>query len=479
MSLTDFLFQGAAPVPAPTGSDTSNAVPAWLNADIYNLGGAAMNVASQPYQPFPGPQNFTPSDQTKQAWQTAGSNVGSWNPMVTQAGALTTAAGTPINSSDINNYLNPYTQDVTGALARLAGQNLGENLLPQISDTFTRSGQSGSPQQSEFDSRALRDTQASLLNAQSSALQQGYQGALSAAQQQKQLEQSTGAQSGQLGALTSQLGAGDVAQLAGAGSAQDTIAQNNINSAKANFTSQQQWPYQNIGFVSNVLRGLPINTSSQTVGTTYPQSYGSSPLSTGIGIAAAGSALGLAKGGPVRGYATGGASASSNYQQAIADAAAALQGAGSAAPAGYLPNVAAAAENFVNGGGASGSGGGAPLPAPTPYNPPLNAYTGDWATYGQNPEFMFFGQPMGALSTGAQQAAPAAPTAAPMSDAVINELGANAPLYANGTLTAPFGPADQPNWGPNSGGGYADGGVVHHLRRRPAPGALSHLRKAA
>jgi hypothetical protein len=300
MAVADFLFQGAAPVQQPTGSDSTTNFPAWLQEQTYNASNAAFNLANQPYTPYPGQEVAPPSPATTASWQMAQNNVGSYKPDLAQAGALTQAAGTPVSEQDISNYLNPYTKDVTGALARLAGQNLSENLLPSVNDTFIKNGSFGGSQDSEFNNRAVRDTQASLLNAQAGALQQGYQGALTAAQAQKAQEGSVGAQFGQLGALGTQLGAADVSQVAGAGQAQDTLAQQNINASMNNFQQQQQWPYQNLAFASNIIHGLPVGSTTQTAGLTTPSSYAPSPLASGLGTYALSNGLKMRRGGRVR-----------------------------------------------------------------------------------------------------------------------------------------------------------------------------------
>jgi hypothetical protein len=82
----------------------------------------------------------------------------------------------------VTGYMNPYTDAVTGQIARLGTRNLTENLLPGVSDAFIRAGQFGSKRMGEFGGRALRDTQEAILREQSQALQQGYGQALQASQ---------------------------------------------------------------------------------------------------------------------------------------------------------------------------------------------------------------------------------------------------------------------------------------------------------
>jgi hypothetical protein len=67
------------------------------------------------------------------------------------------------SAQDIGQFFNPYTESVTNQIAKLGARNLSENLLPAVSDSFIRAGQFGGTRMGEFGSRALRDTQESVL----------------------------------------------------------------------------------------------------------------------------------------------------------------------------------------------------------------------------------------------------------------------------------------------------------------------------
>jgi hypothetical protein len=263
----------------------------WLQQSEFGLNNAASQLASSPYQQFPGPQVAAPSAQTQQAWNLAGQNVGAWNPYIQQAANLTGQAAAPITSSDISQFLNPYENYVTGAL----NTNLMNNILPQVQSQFVSAGQAASPQQAQVAGQAIYGTQ----QAAGQALAQNYTGALSALQQQRAQEQSAGAQYGQLGQATAQLGAADVSQLAAAGQGQDVLSQANLNTAMNNWQQQQQWPYQQLGFESDIIRGTPIQQSTQTMGQYYPQAYGASPFAAALGGAQIGAASGYREGGAV------------------------------------------------------------------------------------------------------------------------------------------------------------------------------------
>lgn len=101
--------------------------------------------------------------------------------------AMTTAspylgAAARTSASQVGEYMSPYTQNVLDTIARQGARNLQENLLPATADAFIKAGQFGSSRMGEFGSRAVRDTQQAILEAQSQAAQQGYAQSLGAAQ---------------------------------------------------------------------------------------------------------------------------------------------------------------------------------------------------------------------------------------------------------------------------------------------------------
>lgn len=287
--LSSWLFQGAPP---STTSSQKTQGPLWLQQALEGAVNAATQLAGQPYQQFPGQTVASPSANTTAAWNLAPQVAGKYQPYLDSASSLISRSGAPINASDIQQFLNPYQDYITGALNR----NLTQNLLPGIQDKFVSAGQSRSPQEAELTSRALQDTQ----NAVGQSLAGGYQGALSSLLQQRGQLGTLGAETGQLGALQAQMGAGDVNLLGSTGAQQDALSQANINSAMNQFQQQQQWPYQNLGFLSDIIRGLPLGAAgTQTSGTTTSTAQQPSGLQAYNTAANAYAGGGYRRGGPV------------------------------------------------------------------------------------------------------------------------------------------------------------------------------------
>lgn len=148
------------------------------------------------------------------------------------------------SASQVGQYMSPYQQNVLDVIAQQGARNLSENLLPQVSDAFTRAGQFGSGRMGEFGSRAVRDTQQAILQQQAQAAQQGYAQSMAAAQadlaRQAQLAGTVGsisgadlsrmlqggAQYGALGQTAGQLTSQQMQNLANLGQMQTVAGQN-------------------------------------------------------------------------------------------------------------------------------------------------------------------------------------------------------------------------------------------------------------
>jgi hypothetical protein len=209
----------------------------------------------------------------------------------------------------VGSYMNPYQDLVTNRMGDLAARQISEKLLPQLSDTFTRAGQYGSTRQQDLAQRGVRDISENLASQIGSQLAQGYTTAGTQAQadlqrlaqmgqaagtltgtQQQQLANIANVQAG-LGQKEQALGIQGAAALEATGAQQQAMNQKNLDLAYQDFLTQTQYPQQQIGFLSNVIRGLPSGGGTQTGQTTgMGQQYSASPLaqlaSAGLSAAA-------------------------------------------------------------------------------------------------------------------------------------------------------------------------------------------------
>lgn len=273
-------------------------------------------------------------------------------PLATQAAGMSatgaaqpfmTAAATP-SYQNVQNYMNPYQDAVVDRIATLGNRNLTENILPGMGDVFTRAGQFGSRGMIEKFGNAMRDTQEGISAQQSQALAGGFNMATQAANtdaarmagigqtmgnlttaDQGQLgnlaqlqgnmasitqnnQMNLGTNMGALGRATQAAGLTDAAALEGIGQTQQNQTQKNLDLAYQDFVEQRDYPKTQVGFLNNMLRGVPAPTSttSATTGTNNPSAYAPSPLQSLVQSVSLAGALSKARGGAVRGYKRGG-----------------------------------------------------------------------------------------------------------------------------------------------------------------------------
>ena len=211
-----------------------------------------------------------------QAASSAGNIMGAAQPYLTQAGTTTAEAlsdkalnaanpylraASQSSAAGIDQYMNPYQQNVMDVLARQGARNLGENLLPQVSDAFIKAGQFGGSRMGEFGSRALRDTQEAVLDKQAQLANQGYAQSLAASggdlARQAQLAGTVGSISGADLSRVLQGGAqyGNLGQTAGQLTGQQATALANLGQTAGQLTGQQASALANLGQTAGQLTG--------------------------------------------------------------------------------------------------------------------------------------------------------------------------------------------------------------------------------
>lgn len=308
------------------------------------------------------PELGTASQQTQNVFGRSGYGVA--QPSYDAAGQLISQSTAPTGLStatpyaqqaaqtapaNVQQYMNPYQEAVVDRIGQLAQRNLSESIMPGIEGRYIQAGQlgfgarggaGGTPSGMMTDTaRAIRDTQEATLAAQSQALQQGYTGALSAAQadlarqaqlastmgglgtQQQQALLSAGRSATDLGTSAASTYGADTAnqlaaaqqmaslaqqrqsqELAGAGALQavgaqqQALNQQNLDFAREEFMRAQAYPQQQINAMASTFGGVAagVPTGTQEVGIVPvgdPDSYSPSTAATIAGLVAGG--LGL------------------------------------------------------------------------------------------------------------------------------------------------------------------------------------------
>lgn len=243
----------------------------------------AQSAASQPFQmPVAPVAGFNPTQQ--QAFQQYSQLQGMAQPYFAAASNFANQSAAPISASDVNNYYNPMADNVTKQLQNIYGE---QNVQNQGNLTAQAGG---------VGADRIAVGMGDLANQQGLASGQVYsnlyQQALSAAQQQKQMEAGagnamasygTGAQSAQL------QGTGALNQ---AGNQQQQQTQAQLNAPYQNLLAQIAYQFQTPQYLAGITGGLAPALGGTTVGnqntvTTPPQPSILSQIA-GLGTAGAG-----------------------------------------------------------------------------------------------------------------------------------------------------------------------------------------------
>lgn len=173
--------------------------------------------------------------------------------------------------SQIQAYMSPYMQNVVDIQQREAGRQAGI-ARTQRQAQAAGAGAFGGSRQAIMEAEADRNLARQMGDIQAQGLQSAFQNA----QQAQQFGANLGLQglglAGQQASTLGQLGQTQYGQQMGinaalqqAGAQQQALEQQRLQTAYQDFLNQQRFPYQQIGFMSDVVRGMPLTQQSQSV----------------------------------------------------------------------------------------------------------------------------------------------------------------------------------------------------------------------
>ena len=315
--------KGAAPAPTHTTQTIKqNVLPEYLAPYVKDVAGKAQSIAGEKYIPYGGQRiaGFDPFQQQAQNemaglgaidFGQAKDYIGQVGQLGLQAGEAGTnraneylAAPTQqFGAEQATQYMNPYQQSVTDAALREAQ----EASMQQANTAALRSagsGSAGGSRQAIFQAMAARDEGRLRSDIQAKGSERGY---LNAQQQferdrasryrQAQLGSQYGMQglsaAGQAGRGLADLGAlqqkTDMERIGAkdrVGGVRQAQRQQGMDQRYADFLRQRDYPKEQMGWYSNILRGLPNEMGSSNL--TYDRQPSTAQQIAGLGIAGLG-----------------------------------------------------------------------------------------------------------------------------------------------------------------------------------------------
>ena len=309
---------GSSSQPTSTSTTTSE-LPEWARGyakDTLAKASQLTDINTNPYKTYGGQRNAELAPMQVTAMQDAAkmqpnAAVGTGMDMAKSAGMDALGTNYQFDQNAANQYMNPYMQNVVDIQKREAQRQSGIQGTQQQAQAVQAGAFGGSR---DAIMRAERERN---LGQQMGDIQAtGSNAAFQNAQQQFNADQSrrlqglqTGIQAaGQVGALgqnqfNQQM---DINKMqAGYGGMQQAQLQKQLDTNYGDFQNQMNYPYKQLGFMSDMLRGSGAGTTSAS--TVYQAPGSTLGQLGGLGVTAMGLSKYLADGGQVKSYADGGA----------------------------------------------------------------------------------------------------------------------------------------------------------------------------
>jgi len=202
----------------------------------------------------------------------------------------------------LQQYMSPYMQNVVEEQKRQAIADYSRQ-IPGMQAAATRAGARGGTREALLQSEARRNLGEQLGTIQATGLQNAYQQAVQQAAQDAQLRAQYGFSGAQLGEQSRQFGAGlgmqglqqqlsaagQLGQLGqqqyqqasgilgaqmGAGAQQQALKQRMLETDYQRFIDEMTYPYKQLEFMSNLIRGIPSTDSTTRVYSAPPSTLG-------------------------------------------------------------------------------------------------------------------------------------------------------------------------------------------------------------
>jgi hypothetical protein len=268
------FWQGAALPDVKTTTATTTTAPAWYNNFLSGLSTAGGEAVSKG-----GVAGFSPLQE--QVFGAApGAVQAGQGALGTAVSTATDVANTPTMSM-INQYMNPYTQQVVGEIGRLGQEQWESKIAPGATAAAVGSGQFGSTRGMNVYGNLAREANRDVLGRQAQTLAGGFDAALKAAQAQQTLDLQAAQQLGQLSGQQYAQGTGGLDVLNKLGAQQQALEQAKLN-----------YPMSALGQVAQLIKGYTVPTSTtQQYSGPMPGAYAKSPAELLGGLTAGAGAL--------------------------------------------------------------------------------------------------------------------------------------------------------------------------------------------
>ena len=281
MAIFDFLFGSKNPPPVETTNITTTEIPKYIAEPTADIIGEAMDVSKEAYVPYTGPRLAGLSQMEKDAAAQAQAMKGIGALRGTQAYTAATAAGAPAIGG-VGQYMTDYQKKVADIAAK---QMKDQSAIEQqgIAAKAVQAGGLDSTRLAIQEAERQKNLTTGLGDLYTKAQASAYATALKAAQQDKAQQLRSAMGMGTVGAQAQTMEQADIQQQLGIGALGRGLDQTALDISYTDFLSERDYPKEQLGFVSNIIRGAPFPSKTTSVGQ-VPQAQPAPFLQQALGL---------------------------------------------------------------------------------------------------------------------------------------------------------------------------------------------------
>ena len=299
--------------PAHTTQQTTSEYPTELKPFIKDIFGKAKGIeeqrTSQGYQPYTGPRIAEFTQDQQDAFTGIRDAQGASTPYFTEQETLIDRATRETTPELTQQYMNPYTQTVINQQLRELGRQ-GEQERQRIGAGAVGAGGYGGSRQAILEAEQMRNQGMRADDIQARGLNQAFNVAQQAIQQQRAADAAGANMFGQMAQNVPAQRMKELGALSGIGSALQQQQQRGLDLGFQQFKDEYNFPMQTLNEYSAILRGfpLPANTNATTTAYSPTAPLSSQLLGAGVGLGSAAMMSGMfgASGGQVKKLQQGG-----------------------------------------------------------------------------------------------------------------------------------------------------------------------------
>ena len=281
MAIFDFLFGSKNPPPVETTNITTTEIPKYIAEPTADIIGEAMDVSKEAYVPYTGPRLAGLSQMEKDAAAQAQAMKGIGALRGTQAYTAATAAGAPAIGG-VGQYMTDYQKKV----ADIAAKQMKDQSAIEQQGIAAKAVQAGGLDSTRFaiqEAETQKNLTTGLGDLYTKAQASAYATALKAAQQDKAQQLRSAMGMGTVGAQAQTMEQADIQQQLGIGALGRGLDQTALDISYTDFLSERDYPKEQLGFVSNIIRGAPFPSKTTSVGQ-VPQAQPAPFLQQALGL---------------------------------------------------------------------------------------------------------------------------------------------------------------------------------------------------